>query len=165
MSMTTCGECKAEISSTAETCPRCGARQANAARGRAILFGIILLVVIITIGQCSSPNQTTETPNTAAPTVVEPVAPAQPEITDHALAVCSALKNSGATECELTVFSQAIDARVNVSASDAAVLCKGITVLVRQQTTAFNGTEWQIRVFSPFSGDHPLATCPLSPAP
>jgi hypothetical protein len=86
----------------------------------------------------------------------------KPGITDHALAVCRALTNSGATECELTVFSQAIDVRVNVSAADAPILCKGIVELVRKQTTAFSGSEWQIRVFSPFSGDHPLAACSLS---
>ena len=164
MALTSCDECKAEISDQAEACPRCGAKQASAARGRRILFGLIVFAAIALISRCNhqeiaqiSPIATPQAPISSAPSIQR-----APEVTDHALAVCNSLKNTGATECELSVFSQAIDARINVSAADAGTLCTGIAGLVRKQTTAFNGTAWQIRIFSPFSGDHPLASCSIS---
>src|SRR5690606_6533579 len=114
MAMISCRECKAEISSEAEICPRCGARQPNAARGRLILVILILVVAVVAIGRCNKPAPQPEARRSPTPLATQP-SQREPEITDHALAVCRSLRNAGASECELTVFSQAIDARVNVS--------------------------------------------------
>lgn len=53
MAMTSCRECKGEISTSADSCPKCGARRPIAAKGRFILFGLFALVALATLGRCN----------------------------------------------------------------------------------------------------------------
>ena len=78
MAMTSCRECKAEISTKADTCPKCGARQANAGRGRVILFGFIALVAVVTLGRCNKSTPSPAAPETSTPAIAAPTPQAQP---------------------------------------------------------------------------------------
>lgn len=75
MAMTTCKECKAQISTTAEACPQCGAKPKKTS-GCAIIvaafFGIVFLSVI-TRGCSESSSTSTSAPS--APTRPAPAAP------------------------------------------------------------------------------------------
>jgi hypothetical protein len=68
MALTKCGECGREVSTSAATCPNCGARvKASAfkgcgqgcAIGVAALFGLLLLVLIISVSRGPSPSSST----------------------------------------------------------------------------------------------------------
>ncbi|MNF67105.1 hypothetical protein D3C84_489110 [compost metagenome] len=90
MAMTTCKECKAQISTTAEACPQCGAKPKKTsgfAFIAAVFFGLFLLSAI-TRG-CSGSGTSTST--TASPTNSQP-APAAPAKADPA-AVLADSKN------------------------------------------------------------------------
>ena len=165
--MKTCFQCKSEIHSEAKLCPMCRSRQPSGVRGRVIFISLVSLAALALFGRCSRPDPPPfRASEPAAQSNTTPtVLPAERSIDHHALAVCRALQNAGAQKCELNSLRQTIEATINVSLSDAATLCRGVVSLIQQQTTAFNGTAWQIQVFSPSSGLHPLATCKLSQAP
>jgi len=60
-------------------------------------------------------------------------------------------------ECD--VNGRNIDARIDTTGTEAEKICAGAGSLLMGVT---NFTEpWQLRIFSPFSGNHPLATCSL----
>lgn len=84
MAMTTCKECKAQISNTAEACPQCGAKPKKTS-GCAIIvaafFGLILLSSI-TRG-CSGGSSTSTSTPTASSNAAQP-APAAPTKPDPA---------------------------------------------------------------------------------
>ena len=73
--MTSCKECKAEISTSANMCPRCGARQPSAAKGRLILFGLLALIAVVALGRCNRPVPPAA-PKPSVPTVSAPEAQA-----------------------------------------------------------------------------------------
>lgn len=131
MALVSCSECKAEISDQADTCPRCGARQANAARGRAILFGILLLFVIVILGQCRRPESVPPQPITPAPAQPTEQAtaksnispPAQSELTGNCTAdqrtiLQAFLKSEGMT-CDIVNYCGAL------SGQNIRVTCNG----------------------------------------
>ena len=47
MSLVTCAECNTEISSTAKSCPKCGAVPAGKSAGRKVLFVILAIVAVL----------------------------------------------------------------------------------------------------------------------
>lgn len=65
--MTKCSECGAELSTKAEVCPKCGAKQVHTSGcAKAVLAFIIVIVGLMIIGQCSRDNSTPGS-NNAAP--------------------------------------------------------------------------------------------------
>lgn len=80
MALIKCKECGAEISSNAETCPKCGARVAAKPMGCGSLIGIVLLGgVIISVflsifssGTVDTTSPTTSSPSEVAETIVAP---------------------------------------------------------------------------------------------
>lgn len=82
MAMTTCRECKAQISTTAAACPQCGAKPKKTS-GCAIIvaafIGLFLLSAIVrgcSGGSSTSPSATNPSTDAAPPA---PVAPAKPD--------------------------------------------------------------------------------------
>jgi hypothetical protein len=76
--------------------------------------------------------------------------------------VCEIIMNSGmASECEVSGWDSAIDFWVDTSSVEARKLCALMTPWIAEQTDAFAGRTWQMRIFSPYTGDHPLAVCDL----
>ena len=125
MAMTTCDECKAEISSTAETCPRCGARQASAARGRVILLGIVLLAIVVAMGKCSNSGQPAESspPSVQSSAKAEVAPPEEKELTgnctDKQRSVLQAFLKSEGMTCDIVNYCGAM------SAQNIRVTCNG----------------------------------------
>lgn len=64
MALTPCTECKAEISTDAETCPRCGAKQT----GQTTVFGAAFAIVALAAGlsMCTSQDRPPPAPKSAA---------------------------------------------------------------------------------------------------
>jgi len=85
MAMTKCKECKTDISTTADACPNCGAKQVRTSGcAKVVLWFIGIIVVLAAIGQCSSPSSTSQSspavsnPNKAKESQVAPPPPPQP---------------------------------------------------------------------------------------
>lgn len=87
MAMTKCKECGAEISTTADACPKCGAKQirtSGCAKLVLAFFGLIVFVAIV--GQCTSPGTTASSgapsaslvPPAATPPIETPVSTSAP---------------------------------------------------------------------------------------
>jgi hypothetical protein len=77
-------------------------------------------------------------------------------------AVCYIFRGSEIiTECEVNDWRSTIDVRAALNARDARRLCIGTTEAVGKQTRSLVERKWQLRIFSPFSGDHAIATCPF----
>mgnify|MGYP006890186188 CR=1 FL=1 len=101
MAMTTCKECKAQISTTAEACPQCGAKPKKTS-GCAIIvaafFGLILLSAIVR-GCSDSPTTSTSAP--AASTNTAQPAPASPAKADPAAVLAESKKTVDEIEARL----------------------------------------------------------------
>ena len=104
----------------------------------------------------------------AASVALLAVIPAQAEAADEvqaAYAVCNIIMNTGlASECEVSGWDSAVDFWVDTSSVEARKMCALMTPWIAEQTDAFAnaGQTWRMRIFSPYTGDHPLAVCGLS---
>jgi hypothetical protein len=82
MAMTKCKECRTEISTTAEACPKCGAKQVRTSGcAKVVLFVIGLFAFLAIVGQCSrsdtSPSRSA-TPVSPSPITAQPSAAPTP---------------------------------------------------------------------------------------
>jgi len=83
------------------------------------------------------------------------------EVVDDAYKLCSALEDTGlTTECEVKGWGSTVDVRIATSGGEAMKICSGIVNMMAKQTRSFNG-KWKLQIFSPYSGDHPIASCTL----
>lgn len=93
-----------------------------------------------------------------------PTPAADPSAYDYARLICKALEQSGATTCDVNsnVFSTStIEATLATSPSSASLTCNELAAIMRSKTRAFEAKEWKILIFSPFSGNRPIAACKL----
>jgi hypothetical protein len=90
--------------------------------------------------------------------------PAAADEIDAAYALCQVFQNTGlAPECEVSGWSGTVDVRLDTNSTEARKICVGTVDMIAQQTDAFAKAPrtWQLRILSPYSGDHPLAACDL----
>lgn len=87
MAMTKCKECGTEISTKADACPKCGAKQVCTSGFAKFALGVIIFFVFVSIlGQCSrtdttprsATSATTSSPASTASSVAEPAPPPAP---------------------------------------------------------------------------------------
>lgn len=76
----------------------------------------------------------------------------------NAFAVCQVFRNTGMTS-DCKVNSRKIDVRMDTSGPEANKICVGVVNQVSGVMQFDAG--WTLRIFSPFSGNHPLAVCQL----
>jgi hypothetical protein len=80
---------------------------------------------------------------------------------DDAVRLCTAIEKTGmSTECTTSGYRQAVDVRFNTNAAEAHKICTGLVEVAAQQRLSFAG-KWKLRIFSPYSGEHPIAVCTL----
>lgn len=90
--------------------------------------------------------------------------PEEPTDFEYAKLICLAFEQVGATTCDVesNVFSDStIQTTLAMSPSSAAYTCKDVAATMRAKTRAFEGKNWKIQIFSPFSGNRPIASCKL----
>jgi hypothetical protein len=91
--------------------------------------------------------------------LVGPALGATPAENAHGL--CRAMEETGATtECTVNAWGSSVDARVAMNAAEARRFCAGVVAMLVRQQASFQ-ERWKLRLFSPYSGDHPIAVCPL----
>ena len=105
-------------------------------------------------------------PAAAAPAPAQAPVPAQaqPGAYDYARLICKAFEQSGATTCEINsnIFSDStIETTLATTPASAAATCKDVAASMRAKTKAFQEKNWRILIFSPFSGNRPIANCKL----
>src|SRR5690606_29905296 len=84
MAMTKCKECGTEISTTADACPKCGAKQVRTSGCAKVVLGVLgFFVFVAIVGQCSrsdtsSPSTSTTSASSSSSTVQPTAAPTPP---------------------------------------------------------------------------------------
>lgn len=105
------------------------------------------------------------TPAVATPAPAQAATrPADLSASDYGLLICKALEQSGATTCDVNsnVFSTStIEATLATSPQSATLTCNELAAIMREKTRAFESKDWKILIFSPFSGNRPIAACKL----
>ena len=87
--------------------------------------------------------------------------PAQADAVDDAYWLCAALERTGlTTECEVKGWGSTVDARIDTSSYEARKICISVADMMAQKTRSFDG-EWKLQIFSPYSGETPIAICNL----
>lgn len=120
----------------------------------------------------SPPTQsaTAAQPNPApapAPTPASPVATqrrTEPSAYEFAQVICKAFEQVGATTCDINsniLSDSTIETTLAISPGNAALTCKDVAASMRAKTNAFDNKNWKILIFSPFSGNRPIAACRL----
>lgn len=85
---------------------------------------------------------------------------------DDAFRVCAALRESGATTCEVDVNltePSYINTTMPMSMREAREMCAGVVHITKQSTDGFERSKlpWELRIFSPYSV-RPIASCRLN---
>lgn len=86
------------------------------------------------------------------------------DIIQEANAICVLLKANGATTCDVNVniFSASfIDATVPTTPQHARMVCLHVANETREPGSPFVGRGWQLKIFSPFGNNRPIAVCTL----
>lgn len=103
------------------------------------------------------------TPSTR-PVTPSAVQPAEPSAYEYAGLICKALEQSGATTCDVNsnvLSASTVEATLATTPSNAVLTCNELAAIMRSKTKAFEAKEWKILIFSPFSGNRPIASCRL----
>lgn len=129
-------------------------------KSRAIaLVHLISSFIILSITLTQFVPGTTSPKKTTSSHVASKTKSKTEETADNATRICIALENTGmTTECKVG-WGGTLDVWIDTNGSEARKMCTGIASLVAKQGAAFPG--WKLRIFSPYSGDHPIATCNL----
>ena len=107
---------------------------------------------------------------TAAATPSQPAPPAtprqspQPSAYEYAHVVCKAFEQAGATTCDVKsniLSDSTIETTLATSPASAVLTCNEMAAIMRSKTRAFEEKNWKILIFSPFSGNRPIAACKL----
>ena len=86
---------------------------------------------------------------------------ASADVIDDAYRVCKAMEGTGlTTRCEVKGWGSTIDVRIDTNGAEARKICAGVANQMAKQTRTFAG-KWKLQIFSPYSGDQPIAVCTL----
>jgi hypothetical protein len=119
------------------------------------IIGVVILIIIGSI--VGGKREGGGTPTAAAP-AASPV----PNSVDSAYSLCAWFDGTKqlTQKCVVSVGDRAMDIAVDVAPSDAKIFCEAFPPIVKRDGLSFNG-RWQLRLFSPFSGNRPIASCDL----
>jgi hypothetical protein len=83
------------------------------------------------------------------------------DVIDDAYRLCKAMDDTGlATQCEVEGWGSTVDVTIDTNGAEARKICAGVVKVMAKQTRTFAG-KWKLRIFSPYSGQRPIAVCTL----
>jgi len=86
---------------------------------------------------------------------------ASADVIDDAYRLCKAMEGTGlTTQCEVKGWGSTVDVRIDTNGAEARKICAGTADMMAKQTRTFAG-KWKLQIFSPYSGDRPIAVCTL----
>jgi hypothetical protein len=125
----------------------------------AAIFGLLAIVAIFIL-----PSKDATTKN-KAPQSIEATTTAayKPDVVDDAMSLCRALEETGQIiECKVDGYGGTVDVTIDTTGHDARQLCPGVTDMLAKHTRNFAiAARWKLRIFSPYSGETPIAKCSL----
>ena len=81
------------------------------------------------------------------------------QLVNTATKICNVLESTGlAHECDISIFTNTISFRVDANAVESKAICNQVA---NMEGNYIFRREWTIEVFSPFSGEHAVASCVL----
>lgn len=83
------------------------------------------------------------------------------DVIDDSYRLCTTFENTGmSTECEVKGRGSTVDVTIDTNGGEARKICAGVVEMMAEQTRSFAG-KWKLRIYSPYSGDRPIAVCTL----
>jgi len=80
---------------------------------------------------------------------------------DNAFRLCAVFEKTGlSSECHVRGWGSTVDVRLDTSSAEARKMCVAMVDLLVRENLRFAG-KWKLRIFSPYSGEHPIAVCTL----
>lgn len=84
-----------------------------------------------------------------------------PDVIDDSYRLCAAMEKTGlTTQCTVEGWGKTVDVTIDTTGAEARKICAGVADLMAAETSRFAG-QWKLRIFSPYSGERPIATCAL----
>jgi hypothetical protein len=169
--LTKCKDCDQLVSKRAATCPNCGVANPGETPsepeksepvkkpdptvgemlGTLLFIGLLIGIIIFLFRSCAS-DEPAET---------------KPNVVDDASRLCTSLRNTGlVTECSVSGWGSTVDVTIDTTGSEARKMCSGIVDSLASHTSRFRdaarqGNEWKLQIFSPYSGERPIAVCEI----
>ena len=90
--------------------------------------------------------------------------PAQADEITFARGLCTALDRMEifSKPCDVNGWNTSVDVWLDATAPVAQVYCKQVVDMLDQAGMKF-GWDWDLRIFSPYSGENTIAYCQLTP--
>ncbi|MDP1651593.1 MAG: zinc ribbon domain-containing protein [Rhodocyclaceae bacterium] len=171
MALIKCPECGNKISDSAGNCPNCGFllapeaiaeirrknEQAEKAGNIGCLSIVAFLAVVVVAVYISSNRGNSISEATQAAAYSKRVG------LDDASMLCKAMKGTrGTTECSVNVSDSVIDVTIDTTGAEARKICSRTAGLMATETENIADLRsWTLRIYSPYSGNRPIATCLL----
>lgn len=85
----------------------------------------------------------------------------KPDVIDDAYRLCAAMEATKlTTQCSVSGWNRTVDVTIDTRGSEARKICEGTAQLMVKMKSNFTG-DWKLQIFSPYSGQRPIATCRL----
>ena len=83
------------------------------------------------------------------------------DVIDDAYRLCKSMEGTGlTTQWEVKGWGSTVDVRIDTNGAEARKICAVVADMMAKQTRTFAG-KWKLQIFSPYSGDRPIAVCTL----
>ena len=83
------------------------------------------------------------------------------DVVEDAYRLCATFENTGmSTECKVSGWGSTVDVTIDTNGGEARKICAGLVEMMAEKTRSFAG-KWKLRIFSPYSGERPIAVCTL----
>lgn len=81
---------------------------------------------------------------------------------ENAYGLCQVFDKTGLVSepCSVSGWNSSVDVRMDTNGGEARKVCSAVVQMVRKQGLRFDN-RWKIRIYSPYSGDRPIAQCRL----
>ena len=82
---------------------------------------------------------------------------------DNAFRLCTGLDATGSLtqECEVSGWNSTVSIKTDLKPAEAREFCVGIVGIAKKKGWTFD-PKWQLKIYSPYSGDSTIAFCNLS---
>lgn len=91
----------------------------------------------------------------------------QDDVVSDAFRVCTAFEGTDVvSDCNVSGWGHAVEVTIDTRGAEAIKMCRESANEIAQMTDSFaqsraDGYPWELKIFSPFSGDRPLASCEI----
>jgi hypothetical protein len=93
--------------------------------------------------------------------LIAPHVHAARDVIDDAYMLCKVFENTGmSTECNVRGGSSSVEVTLDTNGVEGRKICASVVAEMATVTGNFAG-KWKLKIFSPYSGNRPIAVCTL----